>query len=83
MSDGTGCRVADGNSVGVWVGFAVYDGRDVGECVGAEVLEGEGVGVALRAASGAVSATQANRGSVRPMNNNAFLIVAFISKIGE
>ena len=76
VSDSSG--VADGISVEVWVGSAVGEGLGVGESVGSAVLEGVGMAVAVGAANGADSATQAARGSVRPMKSNAFLIVAFI-----
>jgi hypothetical protein len=77
VSDSIGSGVAVGDSVGVSVGSGVVDGLGVGDSVGLAVLVGDGIGVPLRATIGADSATQASRGSVRPVKSNAFLIVAF------
>ena len=77
VSDGIGSGVSEGDSVGVRVGCAVRDGLGVGDSVGLAVLEEDSIGVLLGAAIGADSATQATRGSAKPMKSNAFLIVAF------
>jgi hypothetical protein len=77
VSDSIGTGVAEGNSVGVWVGSSVGSGLGAGESVGLAILEVDNIGAPLGGAIGADSATQATKGSVRPMKRYAFLIVAF------